>query len=350
MNKLLTIGIPAYNVEKYIAECLDSLLPELLPGSLEILVINDGSKDRTAEIALEYEKKYPDTVRLINKANGGWGSGVNLAIKEAKGKYFKNLDSDDKYAPAGLKKMLENMALHEADLFIAPSLSWNESTGSLRKTHMPSGTVFNRVLPLEELLSSVSSEFWMHSLAFRTELLQSNGIEIDECFYTDSELAMYPIAHAKTAFAQEEPVYIYRTGRAGQSMSLGSMAKHMDNRELVTLSVLKKFRSEEWKSLPAQTRSYLAAFTRVCIYSYLTQPFAIRDAAQQSAWLEKLRAFKLSVIDAEPELSDYGSYLLLARLLLKNNFRGYSLMAALWRFGKTKIAPVANVILSLLGK
>ena len=72
--KVLTILVPVYNTEKYIRRCLDSLLvPEVLE-SIEVLVVNDGSKDRSPEIAQEYAEAFPDTVVLVNKENGGHGS------------------------------------------------------------------------------------------------------------------------------------------------------------------------------------------------------------------------------------------------------------------------------------
>ena len=93
--KSLTILIPVYNTEKYIKRCLDSLLvPEVL-DDIEIIVVSDGSKDHSAEIVREYVERYPDTIILIDKENGGHGSTINAGIAAATGKYFRVLDSDD---------------------------------------------------------------------------------------------------------------------------------------------------------------------------------------------------------------------------------------------------------------
>ena len=94
-NKLLTISIAAYNVEQYLKKCLDSFIEPSIMSQLEVLIVNDGSKDSTLEIAREYEKKYPDTFKAIDKPNGGHGSTINTAIENATGKYFKVIDSDD---------------------------------------------------------------------------------------------------------------------------------------------------------------------------------------------------------------------------------------------------------------
>ena len=91
--KLLTIAIPCYNSQDYMRKCVDSLL--IGGDDVEILIINDGSQDRTAEIANEYEKNYPGIIRAIHKENGGHGSAVNAGMREARGLYFKVVDSDD---------------------------------------------------------------------------------------------------------------------------------------------------------------------------------------------------------------------------------------------------------------
>ncbi len=95
MKKILTVVIPAYNIEKYIENCLDSfVIPEVLED-LEVLIVNDGSKDRSADLAAAYEKRYPNSFRVINKENGGHGSTINRGLLEASGKYFKVVDGDD---------------------------------------------------------------------------------------------------------------------------------------------------------------------------------------------------------------------------------------------------------------
>ena len=101
--KTLTITIPAYNAENYISKCIESLLAEDIRNQLEIIIINDGSVDSTGKIAKAYELKYPGIVQVVNKENGGHGSGVNTGISKATGKYFMVLDSDDWFSTAELK-------------------------------------------------------------------------------------------------------------------------------------------------------------------------------------------------------------------------------------------------------
>ena len=84
--KLLSFAIPCYNSEAYMEKCIDSILPG--GEDIEILIIDDGSKDRTAEIADAYEKKYPTICRAIHQENGGHGEAVNAGIRNATGLYF----------------------------------------------------------------------------------------------------------------------------------------------------------------------------------------------------------------------------------------------------------------------
>ena len=93
-KKLLTVTVPCYNSQDYMKNCIDSLLPGA--DRVEIIIINDGSTDKTGEIADAYAAQYPDTVKVVHQENGGHGEGINQGIKHATGKYFKVVDSDDK--------------------------------------------------------------------------------------------------------------------------------------------------------------------------------------------------------------------------------------------------------------
>lgn len=95
MSKVLTITIPAYNVEKYMDEVLPTFLAESIMDKIEILIVNDGSKDKTSEIGKRYEAQYPGVIKLVDKENGGHGSTINKGIELATGKYFKVVDGDD---------------------------------------------------------------------------------------------------------------------------------------------------------------------------------------------------------------------------------------------------------------
>ena len=105
--KILSVAIPCYNSQDYMAKCIESLLPG--GSDIEILVVDDGSKDETARIADDYEKKYPGIVRAIHQENGGHGEAVNAGIRNAAGIYFKVVDSDDWVDSEVLLEIIEKL-------------------------------------------------------------------------------------------------------------------------------------------------------------------------------------------------------------------------------------------------
>ena len=90
----VSIIVPVYNTEKYVAKTLDSLVNQTL-NSYEIIVVNDGSTDNSQEIIKEYTKKYPNLIQAYYKENGGLGSARNYGLQYAKGEYVGFVDSDD---------------------------------------------------------------------------------------------------------------------------------------------------------------------------------------------------------------------------------------------------------------
>ena len=91
--KYITFAIPCYNSQDYMERAVESVLKG--GKDVEIIIVNDGSKDGTEEIGKRYEREYPDIVRVISQENGGHGEAVNTGLLHATGKYFKVVDSDD---------------------------------------------------------------------------------------------------------------------------------------------------------------------------------------------------------------------------------------------------------------
>ena len=117
-NKILSIAIPTYNMERYLGRCLDSLVAARRTDALEIIVVNDGSTDCSSEIAHRYAKEHPNSIIVIDKKNGNYGSCVNAALKVATGKYFRVLDSDDWVDTDGLVQLLDKLKNAEADAVV----------------------------------------------------------------------------------------------------------------------------------------------------------------------------------------------------------------------------------------
>ena len=119
LHKTLTVVVPTYNMEKYLRRCLDSLIVgEEGMAQLEVLVVNDGSKDSSSAIAHEYEARYADTFRVIDKENGHYGSCVNRGVEEARGRYIKILDADDCYDNAEFEKYVDTIKTVDVDMVL----------------------------------------------------------------------------------------------------------------------------------------------------------------------------------------------------------------------------------------
>ena len=231
--KLLTIAIPCYNSQDYMAKCIESLLPG--GEDVEILVVNDGSKDRTAEIAEEYAAKYPTIVKAIHKENGGHGSAVNTGIENATGLYFKVVDSDDWVKEDAYQAILSKLrelagGEHTLDLLISNYVY--EKEGECRKKVMQ----YRHILPKDKIFTweecghfPKGKYILMHSVIYRTKLLKECGIHLPEhTFYVDNIYVFEPLPYVRNMYYLDVNFYRYYIGRADQSVNEKVMIGRID--------------------------------------------------------------------------------------------------------------------------
>lgn len=239
-EKLLTFSIAAYNIEKYIDKLMNSLLvPEIL-DAIEILVVNDGSKDQTAVMAKQYEKIYPDTVRLIDKENGGHGSTINKGMELARGKYFRALDGDDWVNQEALVMLVKHLETLESDMLLMDYDQCFEN-GQVKRVSFPE-LINGREYSIEELAEKLN--YWeYHTTIYKTELLRNNKICLQEhCFYVDREFLTFPIPYIQTVTYLAMPLYCYRLGTNEQSVSIQSFKKHYIDSTRVAENMLRFYR------------------------------------------------------------------------------------------------------------
>lgn len=154
-NISLSVIIPVYNVEKYLKKCLDSVLDQDI-NDYEIIVVNDGSKDKSQSIIDEYKNKYPSLINAFIKQNGGLSSARNYGAKQAHGKYICFIDSDDYVEKNHYKKMLDLAIKEDSDLVVTDfEYVWeNNPSKSLYKKGIETGNNdYKKALFLSPLFS-----------------------------------------------------------------------------------------------------------------------------------------------------------------------------------------------------
>lgn len=245
-NKILTVAIAAYNMEAYLPRCLDSLVCIGNLDDVEILIINDGSKDATLQIAKKYESLYPQSVRAIDKPNGGWGSVVNMAMREATGKYFRLLDADDWYESNAFSEFVSRLSAVSCDLVLTPYMFEYVEAGK-KKPALFRNVEFGKVYDYSRLVRLRWGKDWfdLPSITYRTELLQENHITIAECFYADIEYDYLPLKYVRHFMFLDLSVYRYFIGRAGQSVSREGSTRHYPDHLNITRRAVGYFNAQK---------------------------------------------------------------------------------------------------------
>ena len=244
----MSIIVPTYNMEKYLSRCLKSLVvsKEYL-SSLEVLIINDGSKDHSSTIGHEFESKHPQTFRVIDKENGNYGSCINRGLREARGKYVKILDADDYYDTVAFEKYLSKLSGIDTDIVTNHFDTVNEEGQLIRTFKFDFGKEKNHLL--KDCDSYLLTIITMHGLAYRREMLLANDYKQTEGIsYTDQEWSFMPFGMAKTLYDSDEKIYEYLIGREGQTMEASKMASSVRHLEKVAYSLIDYYSSGKWDS------------------------------------------------------------------------------------------------------
>ena len=226
----LSIVIPIYNVEQYLAKCLDSVLRDPAED-YEIIAVNDGSTDASGAIAREYATRYLDRIRLIEKPNGGLGSARNAGIEAASGDYLLFLDSDDSLSPGAVSEMLLALAC-EPDILFFDYVSVNDAG---RQIAYHRGCRKEGVFSLRDYpqlifeLPSACNKLW------RRSLFLSTGIRFPErLWFEDLATAPRLYLHADRISAVANPWMLYLQ-RAGSITNAKKLDRNIEIIEAIKL-------------------------------------------------------------------------------------------------------------------
>lgn len=244
--KVLSVAIPCYNSAEYMSKAIESLL--VGSDDIEILIVNDGSKDNTSIIADEYEKKYPNIVRAIHKENGGHGDAVNIGLKYATGVYFKVLDSDDWFDKNSLLQVLDVLrkminTSTKLDMLVANYVYERVSIGKSKSINYRGAMPEDKIFTWDDLGQfKASQNILMHSVIYRTEILRQCNLELPKhTFYVDNIFVFKPLPYVKTIYYKNVDLYRYFIGREDQSVNEKIMIGRIDQQIKVTKIMIDSF-------------------------------------------------------------------------------------------------------------
>lgn len=260
--KLLTVTVPCYNSEAYMDKCIESLLAG--GERMEILIVDDGSvKDNTAQIADEYQRRYPSIIRAIHQENKGHGGAVNTGIENATGLYFKVVDSDDWVDEGSLLRILDKLeelvrGPETVDVFLTNFVY--EKVGKKKKRIMR----FLKNLPQDQVFRWNESKPFdsahyvlMHNIIYRTGLIRESGLKLPEhTFYVDNLYAFIPMGKARVLYYTNENFYRYYIGRDDQSVNEKVMLSRIDQQYKVNDLMIEHMSTVE-KTLKGRCKDYM---------------------------------------------------------------------------------------------
>ena len=237
-NKILTVTVPCYNSQDYMEHCLHTLLSG--GEDIEILIVDDGSTDGTAAIADRYAAEHPGVVRVIHQENAGHGGAVMTGIRNASGKYFKVVDSDDWVDEAAFSKALDALRVIDVDLLVTNYIYDKAALGRKREIRYKRAFRENTVLTWDDVRRFRPWEnLLMHALIYRTEVLRQSSLELPKhTFYVDNLYCSIPLASVKTLMYMDVGLYHYFIGREGQSVQEATMIRRIDQQILVNRLML----------------------------------------------------------------------------------------------------------------
>lgn len=243
-------------MEKYLPQCIDSLLVEKI-DSLDILIINDGSKDRTLEIGRRYETKYPQSIRVIDKSNGNYGSCINRGLKEAVGKYIKVLDVDDSFEKSNLDEFIDYLSKVDVDLVVSDYDIVNESGITTKKNRFSLKNDLTIFLFKDVLLRISIPEFQMHSVTYNRNVFRNIAyVQTEGVSYTDMEWMFLPMTKVETVSFYGKVIYKYLIGREGQTVNTSVSQKAVGQTMFVVKHLLQIY-SEHKDKISLYHKEYL---------------------------------------------------------------------------------------------
>lgn len=339
-KKKISFTVPCYNSEDYMERCIESLL--VGSEEVEIIIVNDGSTDKTGKIANHYQKKYPSIVKVIHKENGGHGSGVNAGLKVATGEYFKVVDSDDWLDEDALFTLLKKLTEIEEEKRSVDLIVCNYVYDHLFENKQKVMS-FQNVFPINQNCTwndlghfKQSQYLIMHALIYKTKVLKKSKIKLPEhTFYVDNIFAYQPLPFVESICYLNLNLYHYFIGRVDQSVNESVMINRVDQQIKVTKIIASALDLQNVKEMSPKLYNYLLRMlsmmmTISSIYLLMKgdkESFSKRDELWEYVRklnphiYKKLKYFKLAGLTYLP--TKFGNFI---------SLKGYKLARKIYKF------------------
>lgn len=271
-TKLITYAIPCYNSAEYMDACIESILACNRPDDIEIIIVDDGStKDNTLEKAQVWESTNPGVVRAIHQENGGHGAAVMTGLENARGLYFKVVDSDDWLDNDANVAMLDKLASFDEPLDLMLVNYVYEHTADNTSEVMS----YHRMLPEGRIFTwdecghfGLTKYILMHSVIYRTQMLRDCGLTLPRhTFYVDNIFVYVPLPNCERIYYMDVDLYRYFIGREDQSVNESVMIGRIDQQLRVTRTMIDSFlleRDVKSPRLRSYMRNYLTMMMVIC--------------------------------------------------------------------------------------
>ncbi|MBR6966817.1 MAG: glycosyltransferase [Clostridia bacterium] len=337
-EKLLTCVVPCYNSAAYMEKAVDSLLAG--GEEMDILIVNDGSTDETGAIADRLAEEHPSVVRVHHQENGGHGSALNYGMAHAKGIYFKVLDSDDRLSKEHLPGLMELLRQHsapenQADLVFHDYVyDWTEKENVFRISYFGQVKAGQLRTWDQSRRFHIWNQFVIHSLIYRTQILQDMHYTLPEhTFYEDNLYVYQPMAHTRRILYYHAPLYGYYVRRSDQSVNEQNTMKRMDQLMKVATMQATTYRMEELNRLPKHLRGYMINNCCGQLFNICALQF-IEDSERSHRMNRELWQ---TIRDFDPELYRRIRRNPLGRVTCLPGRAGERFLVFLYRFGRKMI-------------
>ncbi len=264
MEDLITVIIPVYNAEKYIAECLESLINQTYKN-LEIIVINDGSKDNSGTICDQYKEK-DSRIQVIHKENGGVSLARNSGLEIAKGKYIAFVDGDDYLDKEYFEKMLKILKEKQVDIVLC---GFNRVyDNNIEKVTKGKSLIMNKEEFLTDILNVQGGAGIVHSKLWKKEVIQGINFDKNIKIGEDSFFCIQAVKNVNNVYVLDEALYNYRFNNES---AVRKYKKDFPDLCLTSMKIAKKYIEKEYnnnKNIIKKFNNYIAYHILLIIVNY----------------------------------------------------------------------------------